>query len=80
MHWLLESAMQKLELWENFVIKRNPEQQVYGVTWQREVPLPMILEDVSIERLEADLDRLIGEFIDDYKAGNSPKGKKMGNQ
>lgn len=68
--------MQKLELWEMLFVKRNPEQQVYGVTWQRSVPLPVILDDVPIERLEADLDRLIGEFIDDYKAGNEGSGKK----
>jgi hypothetical protein len=68
--------MQKLELWETFIVKRNPQDQVYGVTWQRSVPLPVILDDVPIERLEADLDRLIGEFIDDYKAGNEGSGKK----
>lgn len=40
----------------------------------------MILEDVSIERLEADLDRLIGEFIDDYKVGNPPKETTSGSR
>lgn len=72
--------MHKLELWENFVIKRNPEQQVYGVMWERSVPYPDILEEVPLERLEADLDQLIGQFIDDYKTGNPPKEKKLGNQ
>jgi hypothetical protein len=68
--------VEKLELWERVRPVRNPQISSWSVTWSFGLPTPSITDKVTIEQLEADLDRLIKEFIIAYKMGNPIKKKK----
>lgn len=65
--------MKKIELWDYVYTKGNPGTPVLALIWTRFTPLPVIGEKVPIDRLEADLDRMLGQFIADYQQGNQPK-------
>ena len=67
--------VQKLELWEKVIPARNSNISVPSVTWSYAMPIPIIVDRVSIEQLETDLDRHLFEFIRSYKMGNSTKKK-----
>ena len=65
--------VKKLELWEKVFPERNPGISASAVTWSYAAPIPVIVDRVSVEQLEADLDKYIFEFITAYKMGNPPK-------
>ena len=64
---------QGLKFQEKVVPVRNPNISVTSVTWSYGTPRPIIVDSVSIEQLETDLDELITEFIRAYKLGNPDK-------
>lgn len=68
--------MQKIEMWEDVYTQRNPHTRIWTISWQRIVPYPIIVDSIPMERLEADVDSLIGEFIADYKQGNVSKKRE----
>jgi hypothetical protein len=61
---------ENLELWETVHPERNPSLRVHSVTWSYGLATPAVVDKVTIEQLEADLDKLIFEFIRAYKMGN----------
>jgi hypothetical protein len=60
----------KIELVEEVIIKRNPSLQPHRVTWFYGAEFADVSDPISIQRLEADLDELVKQFIFDYKMGN----------
>lgn len=60
----------KLELKENVLLERDPEIKRWGVTYFYGIPGPFVTDDVTIERLETDLDGLLEHFIMTYKISN----------
>lgn len=65
--------VKKLELWEKVYPARNEGISMPAVTWSYGLDIPVITDNVSLDQLEADLDRFLFEFIRAYKMGNPGK-------
>lgn len=66
----------KLELWEKVVIPRLPVTEfpiwiARTVTWSRTLPLPIIVESLSEDKIWRDVDHMLREFAEDFKIGNN---------
>lgn len=65
----------KLELWEKVVIPRLPESTdpiwiSRVVTWSRTLPLPIIVESLSEDKIWRDVEKMLRDFAEDFKQGN----------
>ncbi len=65
----------KLELLEKVVIPRLPvkESPIWisrTVTWSRTLPLPIIVESLSEDRIWRDVEKMLWDFAEDFKQGN----------
>lgn len=65
----------KLVLNENVFPERNPKLKIWSATWIYGLPEPIVIENITIEKLEADLDALVAHFIESYRLGNSIRNK-----
>jgi len=61
---------QKLELKEKVAIDRNPKLHPWVVTWSYGVPEPYVVDAITVEKMEKDLDELIDAFLTDYRISN----------
>lgn len=64
----------KLEIVEDVFPERNDELRMRVSTWSL-IGGPYVTDEVTIEKLEVDLDEYIHQFIIAYKFGNPGKGK-----
>lgn len=56
----------KLQLMDDMILKRDPEMELEVITWSYAPGHPSVVDRMSVEKLEAEVDRYINQFIVSY--------------